>query len=205
MKLRLGSTMRAMAIADCHTSAAQRGVVLFIALIVLVAMTLAGIAIMRSVDTSNAVAGNMAFKESTLASADNGIAQAFTWLTTTENNPATAANLENDIPAKGYYAVVSDPADWTDASVWVAALPLGTDTAGNSVDYIIQRMCTAAGLYSSVPCAQTPRTGSDSGGSQGVGSIQANSPPIVYYRVTVRVQGPRETLSIVQANIGLQQ
>jgi Tfp pilus assembly protein PilX len=185
--------------------AKQRGVVLFIALIVLVAMTLAGIAIMRSVDTTNAVAGNMAFKESTLASADNGIAQAFTWLTTTENNAATSAQLENDVPSQGYYAVVSYPSDWTDPSVWASALSLGSDTAGNTVDYIIQRMCTSAGLYSSVPCAQTPRFGGEAGNSQGVGGMQANSPPIVYYRVTVRVQGPRETLSIVQANIGLQQ
>ena len=37
----------------------QSGVVLFIALIVLVAMTLAGIAIMRSVDTGNQIAGNV--------------------------------------------------------------------------------------------------------------------------------------------------
>ena len=91
---------------------------LFIALIVLVAMTLAGIAIMRSVDTGNLVAGNMAFKQSSLSASDNGIAQAFNWLTTTINNPATYATLEQDIPGQGYYAVVSNPPDWTDNAVW---------------------------------------------------------------------------------------
>jgi type IV pilus assembly protein PilX len=192
--------------AGCAASR-QRGVVLFIALIVLVAMTLAGIAITRSVDTGNLVAGNMAFKQSTLSAADNGIAQAFQWLTTTINTPGTYATLEQDITAKGYHAAVSEPADWTDDAVWNGqSLVLGTDAAGNSVDYIIQRMCDGTGAYSSgVNCAQTPRVGGESGNSQAVGGTQFNSPPMVYYRVTVRVRGARETLSIVQSMVGLQQ
>ena len=40
----------------------ERGTIIFIALIVLVAMSLAGIALMRSVDTANLIAGNLAFK-----------------------------------------------------------------------------------------------------------------------------------------------
>ena len=42
---------------------AQQGVILFIALIVLVAMSLAGIALMRSVDTNVLIAGNLAFRQ----------------------------------------------------------------------------------------------------------------------------------------------
>jgi type IV pilus assembly protein PilX len=38
----------------------ERGAILFIALIVLVAMSLAGIALMRSVDTNVLIAGNLA-------------------------------------------------------------------------------------------------------------------------------------------------
>jgi Tfp pilus assembly protein PilX len=41
---------------------AQQGVVLLMALIMLVALTLAGIALVRSVDTTNLIAGNLAFK-----------------------------------------------------------------------------------------------------------------------------------------------
>ncbi len=51
----------------------QRGAVLLIALIVLVAMTLAGIAMMRSVDTGILVSGNMAFRQSATLAADAGI------------------------------------------------------------------------------------------------------------------------------------
>src|SRR4051794_33864237 len=48
----------------------QQGVVLLIALIVLVAMTLAGIGLVRSVDTGNMVAGNLAFKQGATLAGD---------------------------------------------------------------------------------------------------------------------------------------
>jgi len=51
----------------------QQGIVLPITLIVLVAMTLAGIALLRSIDTSSIIAGNLAFKQSATASGDAGI------------------------------------------------------------------------------------------------------------------------------------
>ena len=58
----------------------QQGVVLLIALIVLVAMTLAGIGMMRSIDTGTMVAGNIGFRQSAVATGDGGIEQAITWL-----------------------------------------------------------------------------------------------------------------------------
>ena len=58
----------------------QRGVVLLIALIILVAMTLAGIGMMRSVDTGNMIAGNLAFRQATLQAGDAGTSQAYSEL-----------------------------------------------------------------------------------------------------------------------------
>jgi len=54
------------------TPRSQRGVILLIALIMLVAMTLAAIGMMRSVDTGSVIAGNMAFKQATLNASDLG-------------------------------------------------------------------------------------------------------------------------------------
>ena len=70
---------------------AQDGVVLFIALIVLVAMTLAGIAVMRSVDTNVLIAGNLAFRNAATSAGDAGIEAARNWLAT-----QTAGGLVND-------------------------------------------------------------------------------------------------------------
>ena len=64
----------------------QRGVVLLIALIMLVAMTLAAIGMMRSVDTGTVIAGNMAFKQATLSATDVGTNAAFTTLMSVANS-----------------------------------------------------------------------------------------------------------------------
>ncbi len=56
----------------------QRGAALFIALIALVFMMLAGIAMVRSVDTSNVIAGNLTFRQASLSVADVATETAFT-------------------------------------------------------------------------------------------------------------------------------
>lgn len=65
---------------DRHRMTARRsqhGVVLLIALIILVAMTLAGIGMMRSVDMGSVIAGNLAFRKSALNASDTGTSAAF--------------------------------------------------------------------------------------------------------------------------------
>ena len=55
----------------------QQGVVLVIALIALVAISLAGVALMRTVDTSNVISGNIAFNEAAIQIADIGAELAY--------------------------------------------------------------------------------------------------------------------------------
>ena len=58
----------------------QKGLVLFISLIALVAMSLAAAALVRSVDSGVLVAGNLAFKQSAIMSAETGIADAYKYI-----------------------------------------------------------------------------------------------------------------------------
>jgi Tfp pilus assembly protein PilX len=76
----------------------QRGVVMFIALIILVAMTLAGIGMLRSIDTGGVIAGNMAFKQATINASDMGSIAGFNALVSVANstNPADKAILNSD-------------------------------------------------------------------------------------------------------------
>ena len=187
-----------------------RGAVLFIALIVLVAMTLAGIAIMRSVDTATLIAGNLAFKQGTMQSSDNGIEQAYQWMLA--NRPTLwSSNL-----GQGYNSGYATPV-WTNAATWTSAVTVGTDAAGNTVSYQIHRMCNCADtLYNgtcasgvSNQCALDNPTGTGvppppaSGESFTVGAPGYLQDPRVYYRITVRTQGPRSTVSYVQAMVAL--
>src|SRR5476651_1743452 len=67
-----------------HGPAKQRGVVLFFTLIALVVMSLAAVALIRSVDTSTMIAGNLAFRQSGGSSTDTGIEAAIAWLSATQ-------------------------------------------------------------------------------------------------------------------------
>ena len=182
----------------------QRGVSLFIALIVLMGMTLTGLALMRSVDTTTIISGNLAFKQSTIQAADQGIDVAYQWLAA---NAGTAI-LQNTDPAFGFFS--SHPAmepDWMDPAVWIQAINLATDAAGNSVSYLIHRLCTQAdtaynGTNGGVAneCATTFVSGGTSGGgSMSVDAPVFNSSPHLFYRVTSRTAGPRGTFSAAQA------
>jgi Tfp pilus assembly protein PilX len=192
--------------------ARQRGVVLFISLIVLVAMTLAAIALLRSVDTANLVAGNVAFKSSTLNTTDRGIETAYRWLVTNAGAPA----LNNDDSANAYWS--SRPAtepDWNDPASWANAVCVNgcaADANGNRTYYVVHRMCTQRNTtYNGVgptgqqnSCATLTATGTSStGNSNNAGSFSFQTTPQLYYRVTARVVGPRNATSVVQSMVVL--
>ncbi len=166
----------------------QGGVVLFFALIALVALMLAAIALVRSVDTANAIAGNVAFKQGTIQEADSGVEAAFKALTVPTITDKTQDDLER------YYYATYDPA----VAVPGARLDAASDTvgaaSGNKVRYVIERMCLNAGATSPDTCLQPPALNNDSKASGHTVFVSDN----VYYRVTVQVSGPRNTLSAVQ-------
>lgn len=185
----------------------QQGVVLFIALIILVAMTLAGIAMVRSVDTGNIISGNLAFKQSSLAAADRGIQEGYEWL---NNNRATLANSSL---ANGYYSSISGDFTGFGESDWDNAKSLGAaDAAGNIVEYVIHRLCTQpntayngdnAGVANqcSTSDSSTPVTNATAGSSMQVGANVYSSSPMVYYRITARAKGPKNAISVTQATV----
>jgi Tfp pilus assembly protein PilX len=186
----------------------ERGTVLIIALIVLVAMTLAGIATMRSVDTATLMAGNIAFRQAAVHSADQGLQSGFGEMTTM----LLTGNLNSDNPSIGYFAsAATDEPNWLDPVVWQSDVKLNggaPDASGNIVWYRIERMCPLKDCAANAVCggvanlcASTPDPGAVSREGQDhfrqTGGV-FSKPPAVHYRVTVRSQGPRGAVSIVQ-------
>ena len=93
--------------------ARQRGVVLLISLIVLVALSLGGIALFRSVGTTTIIAGNLAFQQAATFSGEAGIEAA---IRSVEEGNLAAMNftaLQSNNFARGYTAS-------TPAGVWVS-------------------------------------------------------------------------------------
>ena len=65
----------------------ERGVVLFVALIVLIVMTLAGLALLRQMAPASSIAGNIAFKENATSVADRGTEVALQYLACRRRSP----------------------------------------------------------------------------------------------------------------------
>lgn len=180
----------------------QKGLVLFVALIALVAMSLAAAALVRSVDSGVLVAGNLAFKQSAIMSAETGIADAYKYINT------NLASL--DASTTGYFALFDDTKDLKSNNTWGSGnsfLVAGDSITGNETRYILQRMCWDVGAVvgpgatpnnclqgdgTKAPNSQSVQTYTNS--NPGTGSSQS-----VVYRVTVRVTGPKNTKSYLQA------
>ena len=183
-----------------HCLAKQQGVVLFFALIALVVMSLAAVALIRSVDTNTMISGNLGFKQSATVSADSGVETAITWIT------ANQTNLNNNIPLGGYYATsAGDAKTLADASTKMATgggIAAGTDSSGNTISYVIQRMCKNTGPSDATHClfgppGEDPNSNADC--NYGNPCLNAAPSDSLMYRVTVRVAGPKNTVSYTQA------
>ena len=185
------------------SGARERGVVLFVALIVLIVMSLAGLALMRQTGTGTSIAGNIAFKEGATSVADVGVEKALVFLGPKKSGTALWA----DDPTEGYFATWDpsfNPAthDWNLATV--KKLPVADPSfldSKNQTSYVIHRLCEQPGAPGSVAgqrCSEAvvPTAGSKGGVSAATPDIQPDPQP--FYRVTARVAGPRNTVSIVQ-------
>lgn len=189
----------------------QQGVVLFIALIVLVAMSLAGIALLRSVDTGTIIAGNLAFRQNAVHVADLGIEAARSYL-----SASGSTLLDGDQTGDAYYATWQENLDllgndpgkvdfvWTTGKA-VTAAPYAPPK-GYAIRYVIHRLCETSGPTADANCIKfvgDPST-SAAGGTKGAatyGSYAISIPTNTLFRITVRVVGPRNTLSYVQATV----
>ena len=185
----------------------QRGYMLMLVLVALVAMMVSGIALVRSIDTNQLVAGNLASRNSTLHSADLAVQEAVNWI------QANAINgvLNGDVPASGYYAEEQEP-NWTHPATWsVCTTTSGTtpcynsnDGAGNQVSWLIHRMCSTAGSPNAAGQFCSSLNGSASnGGSYSSDAINFTGSPKNFYRISIQVVGPRNTMTLTQAFVTL--
>lgn len=207
----------------------QRGGVLLTVLIVLVVMTIGALGMIRASDTSVLIAGNMAFRQTGVTSAELAVESALSWL---------AAQADGDLwvdqASAGYYASF-DPLKpdskknesweqywagpvtkcWVD---WVGKVTAAQcmaadddadlsrrDEAGNRSAYVIHRMCLQSGdsTLAASGCQVASTTIASPSSSRGSGLVGVNSARQIYYRITVQTSGLRNTRSFVQVMVAL--
>jgi type IV pilus assembly protein PilX len=194
----------------------QRGVVLFVALIAMVLLSLAGVALVRSVDTSNSIAGNIAFRQGSIGPINTAIEMAIDGIF---KSKSIALLNQNNI-SQGYYALLQPgeqpngipdvlAGDYATMSAKYSAAglpaPVTDLTTKMEVRSVIERVCTDVGPG---PWAVHPYTcdtlppklsgaGTDNTGGVSLSNLVAQIPN---YRVTVRVDMPNSnTVSHAQA------
>jgi len=194
----------------------QRGTVLPITLVVLTAMVLAGVSVYRSSYAGHRAIGNLAFHQSATRAADVGIERALAWLQTQRGGTGLYGDTAANGASLGYFASrprVAEPAgDAAWDAYWERSLqPTGrintlpADAAGNAVSFVIHRLCDAPGDPDAAAsgCVAGPASADREGASRGAGRKAMWSTGQHYYRITVRVEGPRNAVSFVQAVVAI--
>lgn len=188
----------------------QRGVVLMVALIVLVALTLAGLSMVRTTDTGIVVAGNLAFRQAASQALDTGVEAAVAAI------PSDIALSDQVIGNKYYpYMLALDSDGLPSGVTWKGAgQPANSYTiadpgglTGYTVRYIVERMCYRGGgnIAGLDPKSREARCNMEdqAPGAQSnkIGSADLGSFSKINYRITVKVEGPRGTETFASAVI----
>ncbi len=194
----------------------QQGIALFVALIAMVMLSLAGIALVRSVDTTNSVATNIAFRQGAIGPVNFALEMAISDLFKAK----TITQQNKDDVSHAYYATIQPgelpngvplvlAGDYTTMSAAYsgASLPAPTidGTTKMEVRAVIERVCNTGGVAAPGPwpvsigtCDTLPPKVSPAGTDNKYKPIPL--PPIPNFRVTVRVDLPNSnTVSHAQA------
>lgn len=202
----------------------ERGAALLFSLLALVALTLAAVALVRTVDTGTLVIGNLGFKLDATSATERAAEQAIAWLNARQTGEALDQNLEND----GYYASSLDTLDATGQGAGAdrVVVDWNGDTCRSAVGqystclqpsgeivqagldnrsrYVITRMCLTVGsrtdqdnrcIKPDLGAAGADRNRDAPKVGSGRFDMTANNP---YYRIVVRTQGARQTVSLTE-------
>jgi type IV pilus assembly protein PilX len=197
----------------------QRGVVLIVALLVLVALTIASLGLLRSVDTTTAATGNLGFKKDIYRQSNRGVQNALDRLASIRNGLELPFADNKPPGGAGYYATATLPVDprgipvilvnaavpttpgvapTTGDGIGQFAVPIGDPSGGGYLfRYTAERLCPLAGapVPSTNDCRQAAGAGQGSTYNSGPKIQPAGS---VYVRLTLRVDGPKNSVSYFQ-------
>lgn len=188
----------------------QSGVVLLIALIAVVILAIGTVALFRSSDAALFNAGNLAFKRDMTNRGELGIAAAKAALTSGALNQE--ATRQSDQLAIGYYATMQATGThgvpnaligYQSGKTTSVTLPTINGGGGITIYYMIDRLCTATGSTDPSNACVVSSIGSAKGGTVLPYRGQAQPPSVPVYRISVRVDGPRNSQTFLQTTVSL--
>jgi type IV pilus assembly protein PilX len=174
-----------------HSRQRQQGVAALVVLVLLTVMLLGSLTFARVTEVGTLASGNVAFKERALQASTIGINTAFAAINTM---PSSQQNIG------GWYFASARPltAEGLPQGIdWAVAATTPMDGAYQA-SYVVERMCVIANvtnpqrecLYKQAQVEASGKVPPDGGG--------LDPPTGEQFRVTVRVTGPRNTLTFAQ-------
>jgi type IV pilus assembly protein PilX len=168
----------------------QRGVTIVITLILLAVMLLGGLAVARMSEVSTLAAGNTAWREGAVQASEVGVNTAFA---------ALQALPSEDVDVASWYFASARTADAQGLPAGVNWASAPAVTVGQfEVRYVVDRQCFTLPMTDRVrQCLNRTR---DDGRSTSASNSSDPPDPVVatQYRISVRVTGPKDTVSFVQ-------
>jgi len=188
----------------------QRGVVLLFAMIALVILLIGSVALMRSMNTSLFTSGNFGFKRDLTNQAERAMVAALDLIQTgalaTESArqvSSTASNYSASmLPTNAEGVPLALLTDTAYAAVGVAGNDISPAGMGVTVRYVVDRLCANAGPASEDSCTVVRNSPAGGSASDCVPSCPPVD-PVVVYRVSIRVDGPRRTQSFFQSTFSI--
>lgn len=198
----------------------QGGIIMVVTLIALVVLMLGGVALMRSSDTSSALAGQLGFRRDLKNQGERAMAMAINSLKS--GTLSSADSRQANLTKSNYSAVqletnangipkdlLKSDSDFVGAGyvINIVDSKSESDNAGSGVKarYLIDRLCLAAGDADADNCSKTDilvqNNGQDSNSHKGDTSFRSIN--LAVYRISVRVDGPRGTQAFFQSTVAL--
>ena len=173
----------------------QRGAVLFVVLMVLSLLLLAGLGVMRTVDTGNVIAGNYSFKQAAVQASDRAVTDAMNSLAgivVTSGGNLDRANRyfqlrQSALDSRGFPGAIN----WNNVAcadqIGQSISNCSADVGNYRVQYVIERLCSAQPTLDNL---QSLRANCEYEASS---TVLVPSDLALRYRVLVRVRGPRNS------------
>lgn len=178
----------------------QHGIVLAITLIALTLLLIGAAAMLRTVDTSGMLAGNLAFRRDLANRSESAMATARAALL--GGALGTEAARDADL-AKANYAATrlassgGIPTVLADDSAYAAAGYASSVADKVTLRWVIDRQCASGTVAFSTAACESVSSDGDAGGSSWLRKPDGASRPV--YRISVRVTGPRDTEAYFQS------
>ncbi|MGG7606707.1 hypothetical protein [Massilia sp. BKSP1R2A-1] len=174
----------------------QLGIALPVMLIMLLILLVSSIYLLRSSNSTTLTAANLAYDAQLARANDFGLHAGFNWLSQTAT--LNRAALNSNIGAQGYRATMNTRLSVRSTEFWDGSRSVA-DGRGNTIRYVIHRMCTMAEPTNAPNnyCVRTTANPAALGNAVGVGNSMKtdgalfDGVPQTHFVITARIDGPR--------------